>query len=601
MEVPRNASVVDPSGNEEGAPAATFDHWREFFANQPETQSLRDVILASWARSAARGLERDEPVSFRRVSEEQLAEALNENRNLLEVSKPHLDWISSYLSGIDHVAYLTDRHGVILYSVGIGMQADALHLGPGYDWSEPTMGTNGAGTAISADCPVAVVGSEHFRTAFEDCTCTGAPVHCDGRVVGAIDVSTSVKDATPDRLALIAHVAFVIDRELALRAEAQQQELYRRLADSLRKREQELLRINAQLEALLDNTTAVIYLVDRDARLLRINRRWEALFGMSNDACSGRSLFEFFPSDTAERFVANNRRVFEARRAMEFEEHATVDGKPRTYLSVKVPICDETGEPYAVCGISTDITERLATELRERRVLQQESARKERFVTALAHELRTPISAISAAAELIVCRPGERERVEAAGQVVKRQTTHIAELLDKLLDAARVAHGPARVQKSHVNLSGVLEQALEAVRPTLASKRQALDVRLPPEPLVVQGDRTRLAQVFLNLLENASRYSNPGKPIRLHARCMSKEAVVSVHDEGCGIDPEVLPRVFDLLFQADERSGKGLGLGLSLVLRILQAHGGTVTAHSDGVGRGSEFVVRLPLAPSVTA
>lgn len=589
------ASVPKRHAVEEGrGVGATLEHWRRFLANLPHERPLREVILASWARSSAGGLQRDGPVAFRRVSDDELAAALAENRELVEVAKPHLDWISAFISGIEHVAYLTDGQGVILHSVGDMAHSDELHLSPGHDWSEQTMGTNGAGTAIAADRAIAVVGAEHFHTAFEDCTCTGAPLHLDGRVIGAIDVSTPVKDATPDRLALVAHVAFVIDQELALRAEARQQRLYRHMADTLRAREQDLLRANAQLEALLDNTTAVIYLVDRDARLLRINRRWETLFEMSNDACAGRSLYEFFPAETANLFVANNRRVLAARHAMEFEEETTVDGEKRKYLSVKVPIFDESGEPHAVCGISTDITERHAAEQRELKFLQEANARKERFVAALAHELRTPISAIIAAAEVLGHKADDRASVESASQAVKRQATHVANLVEKLLEASRVASNRISPERAPVDVGGVIEQAVEAVRPAVDAKRQALEVRLPAEPLVVQGDRTRLTQVFVNLLDNASRYSEPGQRIRVAASRAGAEAIVSIRDEGCGIDPAIISKVFDLLFQATESGGAGLGLGLSLVRGIVEAHGGSVAVHSDGMSRGSEFVVRLP-------
>lgn len=589
-----------PAVDKDRDAGATLDDWRRFLANLPHERSLREVILASWERSSAGGLKRDGPVSFRRVSDEELATALAENRELVEVAKPHLDWISSFISGIKHVAYLTDGQGVILYSVGDMAHSDELHLAPGHDWSEQTMGTNGAGTAIAVDRPIAVVGAEHFHTAFEDCTCTGAPLHLDGRVIGAIDVSTPVKDATPDRLALVAHVGFVIDQELALRAEARQQQLYRRMADTLRAREHDLLRTNEQLEALLNNTTAVIYLVDREARLLRINRRWETLFEMSNDACAGRSLYEFFSAETADLFVANNRRVLAARHAMEFEEEATVDGEVRKYLSVKVPIFDESGEPYAVCGISTDITERHAAEQRELQILQEENARKERFVAALAHELRTPISAIMAAAEVLGHKADDRASVESASQVVKRQAMHVANLVEKLLEAARVASNPISPKRSPVDVGGVLEQAVEAVRHAVNAKRQVLEVRLPTEPLIAQGDRTRLTQVFVNLLDNASRYSEPGKQIRVEASRAGAEAIVSIRDQGRGIDPAIISKVFDLMFQAPELGGAGLGLGLSLVRGIVEAHGGSVAVHSDGIS-GSEFVVRLPTTACDTA
>jgi PAS domain S-box-containing protein len=499
------------------------------------------------------------------------------------------------MAGVSHVAYLTDGDGIVLRALGDPTQIETLHLSPGHDWSEATIGTNGAGTALVAARPVAVIGPEHFASSFENCTCTAAPVHVDGRVIGAIDVSTSVADATPDRLALIAHVAFVIEHELMLRKDIRRHEEYRRIASTLQAREQDLLRANAQLEALLDNTTTIIYLVDAEGRFLRINRRWETLFGLRNDVAVGRSVREFFPPETAERFIANNRLVFANGQPMEFEEDVIVEGVPRTFLSVKVPIFEESAAPYAICGMSTDITERKAAEQQERRILLKANERKERFITALSHELRDPISAISAAAQLLLHHPGDAKRIESASGVIARQAAHVARLVDQLLEASRVATRRLHLQKSPVDLRAVLEHALESVHPAVDRRRQKLVVALPPEPVIVNGDATRLTQVFVNLLANASRYGGDGNTIWLTASRADDEAVIVVRDEGCGIVRAALPKIFDLLFQANGAGPKsGLGLGLALVRGIVEAHDGRVSGHSEGRGRGAEFAVRLP-------
>jgi PAS domain S-box-containing protein len=555
---------------------------------------LREVILASWRRSAAAGLDRGRPPRFRRVSDAELAAILEDNRELIEVAKPHVDWISAFLTGIEHVVYITDRNGIVLYSVGDLSHSEELHLSPGHDWSEETMGTNGSGTAIAADCPVAIVGADHFATAFDNCTCTGAPLHRGGVVVGAIDVSTAVADGSPDRVALVAHVAFVIDRELALLQKAREHDLYRRMAEELRRSERELLETNRQLEALLNNIGAVVYLVDKNGRLLRVNRRWEVLFDVSRADCVGRSLDSLFPRDVADRFATNNEQVLEAGRPLEFEEELSVQGELRTYLSVKVPIFDDDGRPYAICGISADITERRAAEQRERKILQKANQRKERFVTALAHELRSPIAAIVAASEVLQMPATERARVEPAAAIIQRQATHIANVVEKLLEASRAASLRVALSTSRLNLATVVEQAVEAVRPAIETKGLKLEVSIPPEPIEIDGDETRLTQVLVNLLENACRYSDTGKMLFLAVRRVAGEVVVTVRDEGRGIAPEALPNVFDLLFQADESGTDGLGLGLALVKGIVGAHGGAVDAHSRGSGCGSEFVVRLP-------
>lgn len=445
------------------ATGSELESWRVFLDQLPEDQPLRDVILASWRRSFAAGLRRGGRVDFRRLDDSELEAVLARNRELIDVAKPHLDWISAFLSGNEHVAYVTDRHGIVLYSVGDLAHSDELCLTPGYDWSEARMGTNGAGTAIAADRPIAVIGPEHFATAFEDCTCTGAPLHRGGDVIGAIDISTSAADAQPGRIALVAHVAFVIDRELALQDEARRQQRY------------------------------------------------------------------------------GNR------------EH------------------------------------------RERVILQEANARKERFIAALAHELRSPMAAISAAAEVLTQTPSDPQNVAVAGGVVMRQATHVSSLIEQLMDASRTANMRLKLNRTRVELDGVVRQSIEAVRPAARRKRQKFELSVLTSSPVVNGDVTRLTQLFVNLLDNASRYSGNAKTIRIDVAASDGEAVVAVRDEGCGIAPEALHNIFDLLFQAEGRqSESGLGLGLSLVRGIVEAHGGRVTAHSDGIGRGSEFIVRLP-------
>jgi PAS domain S-box-containing protein len=596
---PPSAADTSPSPLEGSAAtdeSIALQTYRLYCGNHTPELPVRDVILHSWRRSSAAGLSRESAV-FPRVEDAELRASLERNHELLEVAAPHLEWISTFMAGVRHVAYLTDGDGVVLDALGDRAQIDALRLSPGHDRSEGAIGTNGAGTALAAAAPVAVIGPEHFVTAFQNCACMAAPVRVDGRVIGTIDVSTSVADATPDRLALVAHAAFVIERELMLRKGGRRPEEYRRIASTLQAREQELLHTNAQLEALLDNTTAVIYLVDADDRFLRINRRWETLFGLRNDAATGRSVQEFFPGETAERFIANNRLVFASGRPMEFEEEVLVHGVPRTFLSVKVPIFEASAAPYAICGISTDITERKAAEQQERRILRESSERKERFIAALSHELRNPIAAISAAAQVLQHDPGDAKRVEAASGIVVRQAAHVAQLVDQLHEASRVATRRLHLKKSPVDLRAVLEQALEAVRPRVDRRGQKLAVALPLEPLTVDGDATRLTQVFVNLLANASRYGGDGNTIWLTASRAGVEAVVAVRDEGCGIEREALPRIFELLFQANgARTGSGLGLGLALVRGIVEAHDGRVSAHSEGSGCGAEFVVRLPCA-----
>lgn len=224
--------------------------------------------------------------------------------------------------------------------------------------------------------------------------------------------------------------------------------------------------------------------------------------------------------------------------------------------------------------------------------------RKNEFLAMLAHELRNPLSAAHNAAELLDLR-GEDPEVRSMGVgVLGRQIRQLSRMVDDLLDVARITSGRIRLQRSRVRLADVVDQAVQTAAPQMQASEQHLSVDIPREPVDLYADPVRLAQVLTNLLSNSARYSEPGGRIELRARTEGSEAVLSVRDEGCGIAPELLPHVFDLFVQSDEsldRAKGGLGLGLTLVRQLTEMHGGSVEARSAGIGRGAEFIVRLPL------
>jgi CheY-like chemotaxis protein len=185
-------------------------------------------------------------------------------------------------------------------------------------------------------------------------------------------------------------------------------------------------------------------------------------------------------------------------------------------------------------------------------------------------------------------------------KVIRRQVDHMASLLDDLLDAARISSGKITIHREPLALAEVVDQAVETVLPRVRERGQHLEVHLPPEPLGTRGDRVRLAQVFTNLLGNASKYTGDGGTITLHVTADGAEVVATVDDNGTGIAPEVLPHIFDLFTQGPRslaRSEGGLGVGLSVVRNLVAMHGGTIRAESPGVGQGSRFILRLPGCP----
>jgi len=254
---------------------------------------------------------------------------------------------------------------------------------------------------------------------------------------------------------------------------------------------------------------------------------------------------------------------------------------------------DETGQ------LVDAFNEMLAESGRRAAALRQADERKDEFLATLAHELRNPLAPIRNALEILRVAGDDPQKAQMAREMMQRQLTQMVRLVDDLLDVSRITTGKLAVRKEPLELQSVLRDAVEIVRPFIDARRHRFDCVLPDEPILVEGDRTRLAQVFSNLLNNAAKYTDPGGQILLSAAREGSDAVVRVRDNGVGLAPESLEHIFDMFVQVDrtlERSQAGLGVGLTLARRLVQLHEGVIEAHSDGTGRGSEFVVRIPLS-----
>jgi signal transduction histidine kinase len=244
--------------------------------------------------------------------------------------------------------------------------------------------------------------------------------------------------------------------------------------------------------------------------------------------------------------------------------------------------------------------ERLADELRARAdALAESDRRKDEFLAMLAHELRNPLGAISNASFLMEQLGPTDPQMARAVSIVRRQIQHLVRLVDDLLDVSRITRGKVELRRERIDLTEVARHAVEMTRPFIDQKGHELRVELPPEPVPLDADATRLEQVLSNLLRNAAKFTEPGGRIDLAVRRDGTEALVSVRDNGIGMAPDLLPRVFDLFVQGEQsldRSGAGLGIGLTLVRSLVEMHGGSVEVRSQGVGKGAEFTVYLPLA-----
>jgi two-component system, sensor histidine kinase len=236
---------------------------------------------------------------------------------------------------------------------------------------------------------------------------------------------------------------------------------------------------------------------------------------------------------------------------------------------------------------------------RRNEALREADQRKDEFLATLAHELRNPLAPLRNALEILRLVGDDPAKALVARQMMERQLAQMVRLVDDLLDVSRITTGKLAVRKSVIDLQAPLRDAIETVKPFLEARKHRLEVELPAQPMPIDGDRTRLAQVFANLLNNAAKYTHEGGRITLAAKLEARDVVVTVSDNGIGLAPESLAGIFEMFAQVDrtlERSQAGLGVGLTLARRLVALHDGVIDVKSAGLGQGSQFVVRLPLS-----
>ena len=245
------------------------------------------------------------------------------------------------------------------------------------------------------------------------------------------------------------------------------------------------------------------------------------------------------------------------------------------------------------------IRDHLAERERAAEALREADRRKDEFLAVLAHELRNPLAPICNALHILRLSAQHDPATERVGEMIERQVNHMVRLVDDLLEVSRITRGKIELRKEPLEVAAIVRSAVETSRPLIDAAGHQLAVAIPPEPLTLEGDPLRLTQVVANLLNNAAKYTDHGGQIWLGVRREESQVVISVRDTGIGIPREMLPSVFGLFTQLDRqanRSQGGLGIGLTLVKSLVEMHGGNVEVHSEGTGRGSQFVVRLPLA-----
>jgi len=349
---------------------------------------------------------------------------------------------------------------------------------------------------------------------------------------------------------------------------------------------------------LANNIDQIVWTCDATGQPTWYNDRWYEFSG---------STFEQMLNDGWRTLVhpAHYDRIGERfRRCIDtgevWEETFPVRGKTaeyRWFLSRAIPIKAASGAVLRWFGSSTDIT--ASRNLQE--ALTEADKRKDEFLAMLAHELRNPVAPILNVAQILSRRDSATNDTAALVSIIQRQATHLARLLDDLLDVARITRGRIELRCKVVHVDECIALAMETVDPLIRSSRHTLEVDRAPEDLLVNVDKDRITQCLTNVLNNAVKYSPPASRIRVKTSARDHQVVIEVQDFGRGIKPEVLPRIFELFAQGDrtlDRGNSGLGIGLSVCKRLIEMHGGKVTAHSEGEGRGSTFRLSVPLASS---
>jgi PAS domain S-box-containing protein len=359
------------------------------------------------------------------------------------------------------------------------------------------------------------------------------------------------------------------------------------------------------LRSVVDNVLDGIITIDEQGTVQSFNATAEKIFGYRAGEVVGRNVNMLMPEPyhgEHDEYLNNYRATGQAKIIGIGREVVGRRSDGSTFPMDLAVSAFRVGDQRLFTGIVRDITDRkrLEHELR-RRVdeLAEADRRKDEFLAMLAHELRNPLAAINSAVQL-TSLTGVRDQIEWCMDVINRQIKQLARLIDDLLDVSRITRGKIQLRTERIDVRAVLRSAVEAARALIEARRHDLVVIIEPGALMVEGDPLRLEQVVTNLLTNAAKYTDSGGRIDLSAGREGAEVVIRVRDTGIGISPEQISEMFELFAQGDRslaRSEGGLGIGLTLARSLAEMHGGSLTAKSEGRGKGSEFVVRLPTAP----
>jgi len=360
--------------------------------------------------------------------------------------------------------------------------------------------------------------------------------------------------------------------------------------------QQALLESEERFRFLAETIPSIVWTAAPDGTLTYVNRRWLEYSGPNSEQNSpGWGELVVHPDDSERCMTEWAEALREGKEYAIEVRHRRYDGVFRWFMTRAVPLRDSVGRIVSWFGVTNDIQDQ--KEMQEH--LQEMDRRKDEFLATLAHELRNPLAPIRNSLQFLRLAGTDHTATERAVEIIDRQVNHMVRLVDDLLEVSRITRGKIELRKEAVDLAEIIDMAVETSRPLIEAAGHRFEVSLPQEPVTLEVDCVRVSQVIANLLNNAAKYTDAGGQIWLTAFAESREVIISVRDTGVGISADMLPKVFDMFTQIGcslDRSQGGLGIGLTLSRSLIELHGGQIEARSAGAGRGSEFVIRLPLA-----
>lgn len=370
------------------------------------------------------------------------------------------------------------------------------------------------------------------------------------------------------------------------------------MADDAPENPERLLRLLAE-----QSDDHAIMFLDLHGRVTWWSPGAERIFGIPSSEIVGRHGSRMFTEEQVAAGVPEHEIAVAEKGSAAQDDRwlARSDGSRFWAIGVLLPLKDESGELIGFAKVlrnRTDLKEQLESLRNQVESAVTSSRRKDIFLSTLAHELRNPLASLTNAADIIRMNVPESPELDLPLRIISRQVENLRRLVDDLMDLSRIGAGKIELKKEVVRLGDVVVSAAESTRPVIRERRHELDVILSPSPVYVEADPARLEQVFVNLLNNAAKYTPEGGRIWVKGTTEGEEAVVHVEDTGIGIPSDLLPRIFKLFTQVESsrpQSQGGLGIGLSLVKRLVTLHGGSVQVRSEGEGKGSRFTVRLPI------